>query len=326
MTGLVALDVVIGLVFIYTLYSLLTTTVTELFSSLFRMRPHYLKKGIKRMLDDGSGNTVFSDVFFEQPLIKYLASRDGRKPSYMAARNFSKNLMEVLKSEGGKALGAKAASATELERIKAILHDPKHKLGGSETVGFIRSLLDDAQNDLEKFKIYLEQWYDDTMERVSTWYKREMQFITFITGLLIAGIFNVDTIQIVNKLSNDPEARAQFVAMAQELAKDKEARRIAYSEYDSTKVDSVFVADFKAMRARATEANAVLSIERDWSNPGSYIFGWLLTALALSLGSPFWFDLLNKLVKLRTAAQPSAEKDDKGAGKGSPDSVLKREG
>jgi hypothetical protein len=29
--------------------------------------------------------------------------------------------------------------------------------------------------------------------------------------------------------------------------------------------------------------------------------GWLITALALSLGAPFWFDLLNKLMKMRSS-------------------------
>jgi hypothetical protein len=29
--------------------------------------------------------------------------------------------------------------------------------------------------------------------------------------------------------------------------------------------------------------------------------GWLLMAIAVSLGAPFWFDLLNKLVNLRLA-------------------------
>ena len=30
-----------------------------------------------------------------------------------------------------------------------------------------------------------------------------------------------------------------------------------------------------------------------------HIAGWLLTALAISLGAPFWFDLLNKAVSVR---------------------------
>jgi len=31
------------------------------------------------------------------------------------------------------------------------------------------------------------------------------------------------------------------------------------------------------------------------------LVGWLITALAVSLGGPFWFDLLNRLVDLRGA-------------------------
>ena len=33
------------------------------------------------------------------------------------------------------------------------------------------------------------------------------------------------------------------------------------------------------------------------------IIGWFITALAISLGAPFWFDLLNKLVQLRNAGK-----------------------
>ena len=35
-----------------------------------------------------------------------------------------------------------------------------------------------------------------------------------------------------------------------------------------------------------------------------HFFGWLLTALALSLGAPFWFDLLNKFIVVRSTVKP----------------------
>ena len=35
-----------------------------------------------------------------------------------------------------------------------------------------------------------------------------------------------------------------------------------------------------------------------------HIFGWLLTALAISLGAPFWFDLLNKFIVVRATVKP----------------------
>ncbi len=101
MTGSVALDVVIGLAFVYTLYSLLTTTITEFIATWVRLRPYFLIIGIRRMLDDGSGTKVFSDIFMNQPLIRYLVSGAAwfnKAPAYMSAANFSKNLLETLKA------------------------------------------------------------------------------------------------------------------------------------------------------------------------------------------------------------------------------------
>lgn len=59
-------------------------------------------------------------------------------------------------------------------------------------------------------------------------------------------------------------------------------------------------------------------IPMDWNltplEPHSWwfkILGWIFTALAISLGAPFWFDLLNKLVNLRGAGktpEPAAKK------------------
>jgi len=47
-------------------------------------------------------------------------------------------------------------------------------------------------------------------------------------------------------------------------------------------------------------------------HPGALIsmcFGWLLTAVAASLGAPFWFDLLGKIINVRAAGKPPGEKD-----------------
>src|SRR5262249_39777966 len=45
-----------------------------------------------------------------------------------------------------------------------------------------------------------------------------------------------------------------------------------------------------------------------WDNS---IAGWIITALAASLGGPFWFDLLNKLVNLRSTGKPPSKSDKK---------------
>lgn len=41
-----------------------------------------------------------------------------------------------------------------------------------------------------------------------------------------------------------------------------------------------------------------------WPGWAMRILGWLLTALALSLGAPFWFDMLNKFIVVRSTVKP----------------------
>jgi hypothetical protein len=310
MTGSIALDVVIGMVFIYTLYSLLTTTVVELIASVTRLRAINLTRGITRMLDDSSGNTVFAHLFFKQPLIKYLGSGPlVRKPSYLSAQNFAKGVIQVLKEEG-KATNPPEQSTLRL--IQATLYD-NGTFADKETVQYMRSLLEDAQNDLERFKNSLEQWYDDTMERVSSWYKNWIQVITFIIGFLIAGLFNVDSIKITRTLSQDPKVREQSIAMATALSENKElANRVLKSDTAM----SQFVTTLSDIYKQGAETKNVLSMEgyspisSDFWN--SSIMGWMITAIALSLGAPFWFDMLNKVVKLRSSVKiPSKSEPNK---------------
>ena len=120
MTGSVALDVVIGLVFVYLLYSLLATIVQEGIANLLRFRAKFLEKAIARMLEDGKSSPdddflssfisffrIFPKAkadlpvlkaFYEHPLIKYLAEDNtSSKPSYLTAQNFSKTLLDLMR-------------------------------------------------------------------------------------------------------------------------------------------------------------------------------------------------------------------------------------
>jgi len=37
-----------------------------------------------------------------------------------------------------------------------------------------------------------------------------------------------------------------------------------------------------------------------------HLGGWLLTIMAMSLGAPFWFDVLSRLSRLRSSGKPEA--------------------
>lgn len=126
MTGSVALDVVIGLVFVYLLYSLLATVFCEIIATNLGLRARTLQQAIRRMLEDSpvtsepkviafpkhvwfSIRNLFSQeegpascIFYHLPVIKYLGRNSYHsKPSYITEQNFSKAILEIFRKYGG---------------------------------------------------------------------------------------------------------------------------------------------------------------------------------------------------------------------------------
>jgi len=347
MTGSTTLDVVIGLIFIYLLYSLLATIVQEAIANVLCFRAKFLEKAIARMLDDGgmaatssilkrfgsffrlffrksasSQQHPLTKAFYNYPLIKYLAE-DGfkSKPSYLTAENFSQTLLNLLKGENFTATDDAATfiqSALEKGETQWKFEGEIVKIS-NETLVYLNALWADAKGDVEAFRKSIESWYDNTMEHATGWYKRHTQFTLFILGLIIAITFNVDTLKLTNVLSNNPEVREQVVQQAQAYTKvHKDELKIAHSPANDS-LDTLWMQANNLLQNDIANLNKSVGI--GWKCPGNQsqsaneicvcnnfswysIIGWIITAFALSLGAPFWFDLLNKLMKLRGAVNP----------------------
>jgi hypothetical protein len=83
----------------------------------------------------------------------------------------------------------------------------------------LTSLLDAAGSDVAKARENIETWFNTSMDRVSSWYKRRTQVVILIVGLFVTVAINADTITMVRKLSTDKALRESLVAAAQEYAK-----------------------------------------------------------------------------------------------------------
>ena len=356
----VALDVVIGLVFIYLLYSLLGTVISEMIASLFGLRARNLQAAISRMLNDEKvksrlGRFVNSirilkspknDVvngFYNNPEIKYLGGSGlFRKPSTIRPESFSKALVDEL-SGNGRVTGEKINTVLKMSAENAEVNGAGGKQKWpveKESAGYLLGLWEEAQGDIDRFKLLLEAWFDRTMEQASEWYKRKIQFVLLILGFCLAWFFYADTFVIVKNLSNDKSAREQMVSMAN-----------AYIQTNPGPVDTSLLEIKRKLDADVIKANTILGLggwlpdkitvetdpvtkekfyaprldpkslsdtQRKISNgtltvsfeeklgylfrlAWNHFFGFLITAIAISLGAPFWFDLLNKMMKLRTS-------------------------
>jgi hypothetical protein len=285
------LEVAIGMGFLYLLLGLVCSAITEGIARAFAMRSGTLRTGIRNLLADPEGKGLAKD-FYDQPLIKglyrqgWFDRRIGRagKPSYISPHIFSLALLDTL---------VPTESTAESRTLTAV----RGKVAQIQNDDLRRALLvcmDDAE-DLEGAKVNVERWFEDAMERVTGWYKRKMQLIILGVAAAISVALNVDSFDVANALWNDAALRDSVVAAAQR---------------DTSQPLDV---DLDVIEQRLGE----LGLPLGWRTAPESLAAWsakvaglLFTTIALSLGAPFWFDLVNRFVGVgssgRSPNMPSA--------------------
>lgn len=315
----IVLEVAIGIVLIYFLYSLLTTIINELLASIINLRGIILKHAIGKLLTDDSQESKnppkrLLEKFEEQPAIKKMISGcfGNRYPSYIPDKIFSSATLSAIAELGDGMINAVSIAASLNNNKETGNSNNKSE---SATTKLFVTMLKEADNDIDKFKKEIEVYFNAFMDRASGWYKRWTQLTIFLIGLLLAIVFNVDTFKIVETLSNDKDARAQLIAIADTYAKSKPY----LPAVDSTKIDTLLSKASQLVQNDISKTNTILG--QGW--PEDYfkktglqkygpkkfdygkfflaLLGWLITALAISFGAPFWFDLLTKFINLRGA-------------------------
>jgi len=307
LTGIPALDLAIGLAFIFLLLSLLASTIQEFIAAFFGLRARTLQEGLRNML---AGDKDLVGEFYNHPLIDSLyrgkvkredigkgALRRTKGPSYVSPRAFATFVLDAIAPEEGKLnvfKTAEGASKTLPEPIKKRL----------------QPLLDAAGNDLEAFRKSIEAWYDDSMARVSGWYKRKTQVLLLVIGSVLVLALNANTLTIANRLWSDQTIRAAVVQQANQAASQPDG--------DDPRVRLENAADDVASVAKiGVPMGWSGDAKPNWGGTGwaTAIFGWLLTSLAISLGAPFWFDTLGRLSRLRSSGKPETPLPATGSGK-----------
>ena len=290
MFGSGAIDVAIGLVFVFALLSLICSSLTEMVSQLLRWRATTLEKGVRSLIDDQGTR----DLFYDHPLIRSLGKETGpgenRHPAYIPTRLFALVLLDVLAPPP-----AEQRSANDDAQVAGDVRRALTTLTG----------LNDAA--LEAQRKNVELWFDDVMDRVSGWYKRKAQWTLLVFAVLVTCVANADCINLATTLWQSPalrsalaESAASYQAGAQAHPEQKETLDQLHARLDTLSAQGLPL---------GWAGDKVLSS----TEPGQWLTkfaGLLLTALAVSLGAPFWFDLVNKLVNLRSSGKvpPPSEK------------------
>lgn len=274
------IDVGIGLIFFYVVLSLVASSVQEWIASLFALRSKNLLSGVQNLI----GNDYAKKVY-EHPLVKNL-SKKNKLPSYIAPETLSSVLLEVIaKESNGKSYLAHTAG--EARTLIGNINE------GHPLKDILGALIDDSEYAANILKDRLAGWFDEGMSRVAGWYKRRAKLIIFAIAATVTLATNASSIHMAEELWRNDALRTQIASQAKVAAQAGE-------------VSGLNAGNVASLEAFPIGWNSFPTGALDWLKT---VLGWLITTAAVSLGAPFWFDLLGKVANLRgSGGQSQARK------------------
>jgi hypothetical protein len=331
MFGSRILEVAIGIIFIFLLVSMICSAIREGIESWVKSRSAFLEHGIRELLHDrhavGLARSLYTHPLVyglyaseyrprpSAPRLNALA-RGGNLPSYIPSRIFALALLDIAARGTDTRGAASRPGAPELSLPLARENVLNLENGAVQRV--VLGAIDLARGDMELAIANIAAWYDSAMDRVSGAYKRATQKLLLGIGFTVAVVLNVNIIAIAHHLFRDDVERATIVAHAEAVARDSsfitgssQAQLTrARGTLDSLRLpigwDDMELTPPWDTRVVSDPSGAVSTVRelRLWGYVFEPLVGWTLAALAAMLGAPFWFDLLNKVMIVRSTVKP----------------------
>jgi hypothetical protein len=320
MTFTALIDTAIGLTLLYLGAALFVTVANESIAGMLKLRGRMLADNLRSLL----GADVFTKQLLTSPLFQPMRHSADLIRSYVDPAVVAQVLVAWVTPKVSDP--APAAAAGQFNVGTAIQGLPDSQI---KTV--LWTLAQSAQNDVDKLKASLASWIDKSLTILGESYKRRVHVLSFGLGLVLAVAFNIDTVNVCKRLYGDKELRDAAALSAESIV-----AKTSGDTFDAcTKLGLEGMKQDSKCTAVAGLATAV--IKRDdtlgklpigWPDAATFradanpfhdfstwvprLFGWLLTGLAVSMGAPFWFDLLSRFVNVRTTiprpqAQPDAD-------------------
>ncbi len=307
------LDIAIGLSFVFLLLSLICSSINEGFESILRNRSIDLEASIRNLLDDEAGswwrsfspwtNSIegksVTSEFYRHPMIRNLFRSEQKLPTYIPARNFALAVMDMVVEDGALLRGAMQSSADPATGVPVFASTFNGVPLPARLTKSMNTLVTAASGDAQQARLNIESWFNSSMDRASGWYKSRTQKILFCIGVAITLLVNADSIAIFRNLSQSKNLQAIVSSAA--------AEKPTQGKDPGTQIGQII------------DQLSKLDVGLGWANePKQSLFhllhqhavGWLITAAAISLGAPFWFDTLNRFMVVRSTVKPREKSRD----------------
>jgi hypothetical protein len=314
MFGSEILDVAIGLVFVYVMAALACSAFREGIAKLTNVRARTLEAELKVLL---KSEDLLKKLYNSQLIRPPMGRTRPKKPKQILTEDFVTSLVDTLLNldKADPQFESIKKSIEEIENVE-IRNVLLSALNG------VRTRLGKWGMKLEAARKSVEQWFDNSMGKLSELYKKETREVIFVMGFMLCVFLNLDTIMIVKTLYQNEALRDTVVAAAVE----KSAQEL--SNKSGKPSNTPILGTVQALETEVNELREgldqlgfpigwkfgvtmkedprALPDEQDTLAWLYKLLGILITTVAISLGAPFWFDLLRKLVSFRKQLESTA--------------------
>lgn len=293
------IETAIGLALLYFLSSLLVGAIVEYISAVFKMRARVLRDALTTMLGDAR-------LVLDHPLV------EGTQP-----RRSNSTWLDVLSRRLQKGIPGMSYVHPRLMAQALLLPTattPIHAGSGAQTIlNAIAKLpvVQAVRGEQQIVQHELERWFDEAMKRWAGVYTRQTQAVSLLVCMILVPVMNIDTFAVTQMLWSSPEVRMTLASQAsQVVANQKTAEAGSATTPPAPTIESVKL---------ARQAIDDLKLPLGWSDGVSLprirsgLLGWLISIIAISAGSRFWFGTLNRLTNMRLTGPPPESAADSGS-------------
>jgi hypothetical protein len=198
-------------------------------------------------------------------------------------------------------------SRVKLKDIAAVanMFAPEQQKAVVETLGTFGATVERATTQAyDRF----QRWFGSAQDRAEQWFQIHVRLVTIVAAILVSILLQLDTVEIYDKLRHEPKLVEALVKTAPGTVQqgasvqgqlDTDAQQKAFADLTTNINSTGFELVPNGWFARWPAE------KRWWYN---HLFGLALSAGLLTLGAPFWFNLLKNLMNLRPAVASLVEK------------------
>jgi hypothetical protein len=267
-------EVGLGLILVYYVLSLVVSKIVGEITKWTQLRARDLEEGLRDLLADSGKLEEFmqhSRIQNLQPKrLNFLStSLTTYKVADIPASSFALTLLDVL------APGEKSDPMAELRSAIGDLPNGKAK-------DSLLSMINSGVQSLEDTRRLVEGWYDDAARNISLVFTQHARRIVIVIAAAITLLTGVDSVAIAQNLWEEPSRRAAVTAQTDQFIQEQPG------------------SDIQSFLSSLEELNIPLlwnfnNLPDDVGGWGQKIAGLIITWVAISQGSSFWYDVLKKV-------------------------------